>query len=85
MKSFEFTVTSPVGIHARPALLLMQKASLYKSEITIEKGGKSANVKNIMSLMMLNVKKGDTVILSAEGEDEESAIAALEEFCINEL
>ena len=69
MKQFEYTVTEPVGIHARPAGLLTKEAKKYKSTITLTKDGKSVNVLKLMALMGLGVKCGDTVSVTVEGED----------------
>lgn len=80
MKSFEYTVTDPVGIHARPAGNLAKEAKQYDSVITITKGGKSAEVKKLMALMGLGVKQGDTVTVTIEGGDEEANAAKMEEF-----
>ncbi len=80
MKSFTYTITDEVGIHARPAGLLVKKAKEFDSTITIEKGGKSVNASKLMALMGLGVKCGETVTVTAEGSDEEKAASALEEF-----
>lgn len=80
MKSFTYTITDEVGIHARPAGLLVKKAKEFDSTITIEKGGKSVNASKLMALMGLGVKCGETVTVTAEGSDEEKASSALEEF-----
>ena len=80
MKQFEYTVTEPVGIHARPAGLLTKEAKKYKSTITLTKDGKSVNVLKLMALMVLGVKCGDTVSVTVEGEDEETAAPAMEAF-----
>ena len=85
MKSFEYTITDPVGIHARPAGNLAKEAKQYESVITITKDGKSAEAKKLMALMALGVKQGDTVTVTAEGADEEAAAAALKEFFENNL
>jgi phosphocarrier protein len=85
MKSFEYTVTDPVGIHARPAGLLVKEAKQYGAAITITKDGKSADAKKLMMLMGLGVKKDDTVTVSAEGEDEDAVAAKIEEFFKNNL
>lgn len=78
MRSFTYTITDPVGIHARPAGLLVKQAKTYESEITIGKDGKEVNALKLMALMGLCVKKGDTVTVKAEGADEEKAAAELE-------
>lgn len=85
MKSFEYTITDPVGIHARPAGLLVKEAKSYDAVITITKDGKSAEAKKLMALMSLGVRQGDTVTVSVEGGDEEANAAKLEDFFKNNL
>ena len=80
MKSFDYTITDEIGIHARPAGILARKAKEYASRITITKGGKTAEAQKLMAVMSLGVKKGETVTVSAEGEDEEKAAADMETF-----
>ena len=80
MKSFDYTITDEIGIHARPAGILAKKAKEYASRITISKGGKTAEAQKLMAVMSLGVKKGETVTVSAEGEDEEKAVADMETF-----
>lgn len=80
MKSFEYTITDEVGLHARPAGLLVKEVKKYDSVITVTKDGKSVEAKKLMALMGLSVKKGDTVTVSVEGSDEENAAAEMEEF-----
>ena len=80
MKSFEYTVKDPIGIHARPAGMLSREGKKYKSAITVTKNGKSANILRLMALMGLGVKCGETVTVSVEGEDEEVAFAGIKEF-----
>lgn len=78
MLSFSYTITDPVGIHARPAGLLVKQVKNYASTITIEKDGKQVNALKLMALMGLCVKQGDTVLVTVEGADEEKAAADLE-------
>lgn len=85
MKSFEYTITDEVGIHARPAGLLVKEVKQYDSVIKVTKDGKSAEAKKLMALMGLGVKKGDTVTVTVEGGDEEAAAAKMEEFFKNNL
>lgn len=80
MKRFAYTITDPVGIHARPAGMLNREAQKYKSAITIIKGEKSANVLRLMAVMGLGVKCGDTVTVTIEGEDEQTAAPMIEKF-----
>lgn len=78
MRSFTYTITDPVGIHARPAGLLVKQVKGYESTISIEKDGKEVNALKLMALMGLCVKQGDTVTVKVEGADEEKAAAELE-------
>lgn len=80
MKSFNYTITDPVGIHARPAGVLVKAASTFESKVTITKDGKSADAKRLLNLMGLGVKCQDEVTVTVEGADEEEAAASLEAF-----
>ena len=80
MKTFTYTIKDDLGIHARPAGLLVKTAKKFNSEITIAKDGKSVNALKLMALMGLGVKCGDTITVTVSGEDEESAASAMEEF-----
>ena len=80
MVTFHYTVTDPVGIHARPAGLLAKKAKEFESEISIQKGEKSALAHKLMAVMGLCIKCGDTVTVSVSGADEARAAAELERF-----
>lgn len=81
MKKFEYTITDPVGIHARPAGLLAKAAKALDSTVTIEKAdGKSAAATKLMALMGLGIKQGDTVSVTVEGGNEEASAAAMEQF-----
>lgn len=72
-------IKNKLGLHARPASILVKKASEFESKITIEKDGVEVNAKSIMGVMMLAAEKGSEVILTAEGEDEKRAIEELVE------
>ena len=80
MKTFDYTIKDELGIHARPAGLLAKEAKKYSSVCMIEKGGKSVKLSQLMMLMSLGAKQGDLVKVTAEGEDEDTAIAELEKF-----
>lgn len=73
------TVKNKTGLHARPAALFVQAANKFKSEIFIEKEGKKVNAKSIMGVMSLAVFQGTSIIISAQGEDEEEAVSKLTE------
>ena len=81
MKTFEYTITDPVGIHARPAGLLVKEIKSHAgSAVTITKGEKSVNALKLMALMQMGIKQGDTVKVAVEGGDEEAVAAAIEAF-----
>ena len=81
MKSFEYVITDPVGIHARPAGLLVKEIKSFAgSAVTITKGEKSVNALKLMALMQMGIKCGDTVKVSVEGGDEEAVAPAIENF-----
>ena len=68
------------GIHARPAGIIANEASKFKSDIRMNLGDQSADAKGVFSLMGLGVKKGDKITLIAHGEDEKEAISHMAEF-----
>ena len=81
MKSFDYVITDPVGIHARPAGILVKEVKNYKdSTITLTKGEKSVNLLKLMALMQMGIKLGDKVTVTVEGGDEEAVCAKIEEF-----
>lgn len=80
MKEFQYTIKDALGIHARPAGLLVKLASPFKSVITVDTGTKKVDAKKIMALMGAGVKEGMTITCTAEGPDEAEAIEALEKF-----
>lgn len=80
MKTFEYTIKDKLGIHARPAGLLVKAAKALDSKVTIEKDGKSADATKLFAVMGLGVKNADTVKISVEGGDEEASAKAVEEF-----
>lgn len=80
MNQFNHIIKDELGIHARPAGLLVKEASKFSSEIIVSKGENKADAKKIFGLMGLAAKCGDTLTITANGEDEDSAIAALKDF-----
>lgn len=81
MKQFVYTVTDPVGIHARPAGLLVKAIKALDSSVTITKAdGKSAAGTKLMALMGLGIKQGETIHITIEGGNEDANAVALEQF-----
>ena len=68
-------VANPLGIHARPAALIVQEAARFAAEISLSKGDvASINGKSIMGVMMLAAENGAEVTITANGEDEVEAL-----------
>ncbi len=70
MVSKEVIVNNGTGLHARPATLLVKKASSFKSDVSIEFNGKKANVKSLIGVLSLGVNKGANITVTATGDDE---------------
>lgn len=80
MKEFNYTIKDELGIHARPAGLLVKAVKTLDSSITIESNGKSADASKLFAVMGLGVKKSDTIKITVTGGDEEASAKAMEEF-----
>lgn len=80
MKSFQYVLTDPEGIHARPAGLLVKEAAKFESKITLKKGDKAGDAKRIFAVMGLAAKQGETLTIECDGADEEAAAGAMEAF-----
>ncbi|MBQ8314735.1 MAG: HPr family phosphocarrier protein [Lachnospiraceae bacterium] len=85
MKTFEYTIKDELGIHARPAGMLAKTAKEFDSEITITKGEKTVGAAKLMALMGLGVKCGDTITVTVNGGDEETAFEGIKTFLENNL
>jgi phosphocarrier protein len=73
-------IQDPLGLHARPAGVLVKKAKEYKSIITIIKGDKEAQANKLLAVMALAVKTGEEVTVKVEGADEDKVCAEVEQF-----
>ena len=80
MVTKKITIKIPSGLDARPAALLVQIASQYDSSIYVEHENKKVNAKSIMGMMTLGLNTGEEVIITANGSDEETAIAGIEKY-----
>ncbi len=80
MQAFNYVIKDAVGIHARPAGLLVKKAKEYDSTIHVVKGDKEADAVRLMALMSLGVKCGDEITVRIEGADEEKCAKEIAEF-----
>ena len=80
MKSFSYTVKDELGIHARPAGMLVKEVKNFKSKVTLEKDGKVIDATRLMAIRSMGVKKDQTVTITVEGADEDAAYDALKSF-----
>jgi phosphocarrier protein len=80
MKTFTYTIKDAVGIHARTAGLLVKLVKSLDSTVTITKGDKSVNASQLMKLMGMGIKCGDTVNFTIEGGNEDASAKAVEDF-----
>lgn len=78
MKEFAYVITDRVGIHARPAGIVVKTAQKYNAEILVGRGDAQADAKKLMQIMALGVKKGEEIRVTVEGTDEEEAAVAME-------
>ena len=77
MISKEVKITNAIGLHARPATFFIQKANTYKSSIWVEKDDRKVNAKSLLGVLSLGIAKGMTIVLTADGQDEELALDGL--------
>lgn len=80
MKEFAFTIKDEMGIHARPAGMLVKEAAKFPCKITIEKDKKEVDAKRIFGIMSLGAKCGQEIIVRTDGEQEEEALEVLRKF-----
>ena len=80
MKTIEYTITDELGIHARPAGMLVKEAAKFQSKIMVASPKKEVDAKRIMGVMSMGAKKGDPLKVKIEGPDEDAAAEAIEAF-----
>lgn len=78
-KSIELTVTNKMGIHARPAAMIVRIANKYGADVMVEKDGEQVNGKSIMGLMMLAAGNGSILTFTASGDDAEPLLAEMQD------
>ena len=71
------TIMKQIGLHARPATFLIQKANEFKSSIWIEKDERRVNAKSLLGVLSLGVAQGVTINIIADGTDETEAVNTL--------
>lgn len=80
MKQFDYVIKDELGIHARPAGMLVKEASKFKSTSMIKKGEKTADLKRLFAIMSLGVKQTESITVTVEGEDEDEAFESIKNF-----
>ncbi len=80
MMEFTYTITDPVGIHARPAGRLSKKVEELGARVSVIKDGKCVDTRRLIALMQLGVKSGETVTFRIEGVNEDKNAQLLLEF-----
>lgn len=79
----KLVIKNELGMHVRPASLFARTAGGFSSSITVIKGKQQVDGKSIMQLLMLGALQGSEVVIEADGEDADEAVAALEEVVHN--
>ena len=80
MKEFTYVIKEELGLHARPAGLLVKEAKKFQSATTLAAKGKTAAAGKLIAIMSMGVKQGETVTIKVEGDDEEAAAEAIQKF-----
>ncbi|GAB6040189.1 HPr family phosphocarrier protein [Endothiovibrio diazotrophicus] len=77
MESRDLPIINKLGLHARAATKFVTLASRFGCAIQVARNGRTVNGKSIMGIMMLAAAKGTSITVSADGDDEASALDAL--------
>lgn len=85
MRIFNYVIKAELGIHARPAGLLVKEANKFQCEIKLSTISKTVDAKEIMGILQLVAKQGDEIMVTADGVDENAAIESMGEFFKNNL
>ena len=80
MKKFEYVIKDELGIHARPAGILVKEAKKYESKVFISAGEKKAEASKLIAIMSMGIKCGQTVAVEISGSDEEAAYEGMKSF-----
>lgn len=80
MLEFKHKIKDPVGLHARPAGLLVKKAGEYQSKISLIKDNRTADAKSMLSIMALGAKTENELLVRIEGQDEGTTMTELKQF-----
>ncbi len=78
-------IKNEIGLHARPASLLVKEATRFNADTILIKKGNEYNCKSIMNVLSMGAKKGDEILLRVDGPDEEEALEVLFDLIENKL
>lgn len=85
MISKDYLITAADGIHARPATVLIRLTRKYKSDVSLKKDQKVVRLNSMLNILGLGTKGGDVITVIVDGEDEDAASQAIEDFFKEEL
>lgn len=85
MKTVTHVIADPLGLHARPAGLLVKLAGDFESAIVVTTSTGTADAKRIMALMRLGAKQGTLLTVTCSGPDEDAAAEAIRRFLADHL
>lgn len=77
MTTCDRAIANPLGLHARAAAKFVHTAGRFASKIRVARGGREVDGKSIMGLLLLAASRGSSITITADGPDEQEAIAAL--------
>ena len=77
MISEKIIIINKLGLHARAASKLVNKASQFESDVMLNKKGNRVNAKSIMGVMMLAASKGTELLIEVDGDDEQECFEAI--------
>lgn len=81
----QLEVLNELGLHARVASRIVREARKFKSGVIVQKEGRSFDLKNVTGVITVNAKRGDILAVEFEGDDEESAAAAIESLFLDKF
>lgn len=79
------TIVNESGLHARPAAQFIKLANTFQSVVQVLYRGRTVNAKSMIDMMLAAASKGETIVVQADGSDEEQAVAALEQLLLEGL
>lgn len=80
MQEIKYVITNSMGLHARPAGLLVKEAAKYPCAVTVGVNGDTVSAKGILGVMKLSAKQGMELTFTFDGTDEELAAASMVDF-----